>query len=50
LRELEVVAEPAGFAVHVVLDDDLISHIQPVVQLARPIRSSDDVAATNRGF
>ena len=31
LRELEVAAEPAGFAVHALLDDELISHIQPVV-------------------
>lgn len=31
LREPEVAAEPAGFAVHAVLDGELISHIQPVV-------------------
>jgi Icc protein len=30
LRELELVAEPAGFAVHAVLDGDVISHLQPV--------------------
>ena len=31
MRELEVAAEPAGFAVHAVLDGELVSHIQPVV-------------------
>jgi Icc protein len=31
LREPELAAEPAGFAVHAVLDGELISHIQPVV-------------------
>jgi 3',5'-cyclic-AMP phosphodiesterase len=31
LREPEVAAEPAGFAVHAALDGQLISHIQPVV-------------------
>jgi Icc protein len=30
-RELELAAEPAGFAVHALLDSELISHIQPVV-------------------
>jgi 3',5'-cyclic AMP phosphodiesterase CpdA len=29
-RELELGADPAGFAVHAVLDGDLVSHIQPV--------------------
>ena len=31
MRELEVAAEPAGFAVHAVLDGELVSHVQPVV-------------------
>jgi 3',5'-cyclic-AMP phosphodiesterase len=30
-RELELATEPAGFAVHAVLDGSLVSHIQPVV-------------------
>jgi hypothetical protein len=30
-RELGLAAEPAGFAVHAVLDDEVVSHIQPVV-------------------
>jgi 3',5'-cyclic-AMP phosphodiesterase len=30
LRELRLDAEPAGFAVHVMLDGKLVSHIQPV--------------------
>jgi hypothetical protein len=30
LQKLEFVAEPAGFAVHAVIDGKLISHIQPV--------------------
>ena len=30
-RELQLSAEPAGYAVHAVLDGDLISHVQPVV-------------------
>jgi Icc protein len=29
-REIELAAEPAGFAVHAVLDGELISHVQPV--------------------
>jgi len=29
-EELELAAEPAGFAVHAVLDGELISHVQPV--------------------
>jgi hypothetical protein len=28
--EIEVVAEPPSFAVHVVLDGELASHVQPV--------------------
>jgi hypothetical protein len=28
--EIEVVAEPPGFAVHAVLDGELASHVQPV--------------------
>jgi 3',5'-cyclic-AMP phosphodiesterase len=31
--ELELVAEPAGFALHAVLDGELISHVQPVEQV-----------------
>jgi 3',5'-cyclic-AMP phosphodiesterase len=30
-EEIELAAEPAGFAVHAVLDGELISHVQPVV-------------------
>jgi hypothetical protein len=30
-QEVELVAEPAGFAVHAVLDGELISHVQLVV-------------------
>jgi 3',5'-cyclic AMP phosphodiesterase CpdA len=30
-RELELANEPAGFAVHAVLDGELISHVQPVM-------------------
>jgi 3',5'-cyclic-AMP phosphodiesterase len=30
MQELELAAEPAGFAVHAVVDGDLISHLQPV--------------------
>jgi 3',5'-cyclic-AMP phosphodiesterase len=30
LQEIELAAEPAGFAVHTVVDGELISHIQPV--------------------
>jgi len=30
-RELEVSAEPAGFAVHALLEDELVSHVQPVI-------------------
>jgi Icc protein len=30
LEEIELVAEPAGFAVHALVDGELISHIQPV--------------------
>jgi 3',5'-cyclic AMP phosphodiesterase CpdA len=30
--ELELADEPAGFAVHAVLDGELVSHIQPVVE------------------
>jgi 3',5'-cyclic-AMP phosphodiesterase len=30
LERLEVVAEPAGFAVHALLDGELFSHVQPV--------------------
>jgi hypothetical protein len=30
LQEIELAAEPAGFAVHAVVDGDLISHVQPV--------------------
>jgi Icc protein len=30
-RGLELAAEPAGFAVHAVLDDEVVSHLQPVV-------------------
>jgi 3',5'-cyclic-AMP phosphodiesterase len=30
LQELELASEPAGFAVHAVVDGELISHIQPV--------------------
>jgi 3',5'-cyclic AMP phosphodiesterase CpdA len=29
-QEIELAADPAGFAVHAVLDGDLISHVQPV--------------------
>jgi Icc protein len=29
-HEIELAADPAGFAVHAVLDGDLISHVQPV--------------------
>ena len=29
-QELELAAEPAGFAVHAILDGELISHLQPV--------------------
>jgi Icc protein len=29
-REIELAGEPAGFAVHAVLDGELISHVQPV--------------------
>jgi Icc protein len=29
-REVELTAEPAGFAVHTVVDGELVSHIQPV--------------------
>jgi 3',5'-cyclic AMP phosphodiesterase CpdA len=30
MQELELSADPAGFAVHAVVDGDLVSHIQPV--------------------
>jgi 3',5'-cyclic-AMP phosphodiesterase len=30
LRRIELAAEPAGFAVHAVVDGELISHVQPV--------------------
>jgi len=30
-RELEVSAEPAGFALHALLEDELVSHVQPVI-------------------
>ena len=30
LQEIELADEPAGFAVHVVIDGELISHLQPV--------------------
>jgi len=30
LNEIELYAEPAGFAVHSVVDGDLVSHVQPV--------------------
>lgn len=30
-RELELAAEPAGFAVHAFVDGELVSHLQPVV-------------------
>jgi Icc protein len=30
MQELELAAEPAGFALHAVVDGDLISHVQPV--------------------
>jgi hypothetical protein len=30
LQESELAAEPAGLAVHAVVDGELISHIQPV--------------------
>ena len=30
LEEIELYAEPAGFAVHAVVDGDLVSHVQPV--------------------
>jgi 3',5'-cyclic-AMP phosphodiesterase len=30
-REAELAAEPAGFAVHAVLGDEVVSHLQPVV-------------------
>jgi len=29
-QELELVDEPAGFAVHTVLDGEFVSHVQPV--------------------
>jgi 3',5'-cyclic-AMP phosphodiesterase len=29
-EELELAVEPAGFALHAVLDGELISHVQPV--------------------
>lgn len=31
LREIELAQEPAGFAVHALLDGNLLSHVQPVV-------------------
>jgi Icc protein len=30
MEEMELAAEPAGFALHAVVDGDLISHVQPV--------------------
>jgi hypothetical protein len=29
-QELELAAEPAGFALHAVLDGEVVSHVQPV--------------------
>ena len=33
MQELELSADPAGFAVHAVVDGELVSHIQPVQSL-----------------
>jgi 3',5'-cyclic-AMP phosphodiesterase len=37
MQELELTAEPAGFAVHAVVDGELISHVQPVEPLTHPV-------------